>query len=115
PRAADPDGRSAAPVWLRLHRDVVEREMLAVEADPVPAPERAADLEHLEEASDAGVPGHACGGELLADGRGIGGDADPEDHAALGDAVERADDLGEHHGVAQGGPQDGGAEGPPPG
>src|SRR5262249_7869147 len=86
---------------LRLYGDVMEREVLAAEADVIAAPQRSTDLERLEKAPDATLERHADGLELLPDGWRVCRNADAEDHAALGDAVQRADDVGEHHRIAQ--------------
>src|SRR5262249_22248903 len=101
PTAADPDWWTTGTMWLRLHGDVVEREVLAAEADVIAAPQRSTDLERLEKAPDATLEWHADGLELLPDGRGVRGNADAEDHAALGDAIQRADDVGYHHRSAE--------------
>src|SRR5205807_8677600 len=95
PAATDPDRRPTGARRLRLHGDVVEREVLAVKPDVVAAPEGAADLERLEKAAHAAVPRHAGGGELLPDRGRVGGDGDAEDDAALGHAIERADHVSE--------------------
>ena len=108
--ATDPDRRTTRAMRLGLHRDVVQREMLAAEAHAVAGPQRATDLQRLEEAADAALPRHADGGELPADRRRVGGDADAEDHAALRHAVERADDVRQRHGIAQRGQQHAGAQ-----
>src|SRR5438034_5743227 len=108
--AADPDRRATGTMRLRLHGDVVEREVLAAEADVVTGPQRATDLEHLEESSDPTLERHADGLELLPDGRRVGRNADAQDHAALGHSVERADDMGQHDGIAQRGQEDRRAE-----
>src|SRR5438445_422120 len=100
PAAADPDRRAARPLRLGLHRDVLQREVLAAEAHVVAPPERLTDLDRLEESSDPVLEGNAGGGELLADRRVVGGEADPEDDAPIGHAVERADDVRQHHRVA---------------
>src|SRR5438067_835435 len=104
PAPVDRRRQSAArsgPRPRRLHRGVVEREVLAGERHVIAAPQRATDRERLEKAPDATLPRHAGGGEFLADRRRVGGDADAEDDAALGDAVERADDVRKHDGIAQ--------------
>src|SRR5262249_6015122 len=98
--AADPDRGPTGTMRLRLDGDVVEREVLAAEADVVAAPQRAADLEHLEESSDPTLERHADGLEFLPDGRRVGRDADAQDHTALRHTVERADDVGQHDGIA---------------
>src|SRR5262249_56370978 len=94
-------GGPAGAVRLRLDGDVVESEVLAREADPVARPERATDLEDLEETSDPALERHAHRGELATNGRRVGGDADTEDDAPFGRAIQRADDVGEHDGLAQ--------------
>ena len=99
--AADPERRATRPLGLGLHRDVLEREVLAAEAHVVPPPQGLTDLERLQEPPDATLEGNARGGELLADRRIVGGDADPEDDATLGGAVEGADDVRQHDRVAQ--------------
>src|SRR5207245_1725500 len=107
---ADPDRWATGTMWLRLDGDVVEREVLAAEADVVAGPQRATDLEHLEESSDPTLEWHADGLELLPDGRCVGRNADAQDHTALGHTVERADDVGQHDGIAQRGQEDRRAE-----
>src|SRR5439155_18280570 len=103
-------GRAARAVRLRLHRDVVEREVLAAEAHVVPPPERLTDLDRLEESPDAPLERNAGGRELFADRRIVGGEADAEDDAALRGAVERADDVHQDDGVAQRRQEHAGAE-----
>src|SRR5439155_1125264 len=98
---ADPDRWATGTMWLRLDGDIVEREVLAAEADVVAGPQRATDLEHLEESSDPTLEWHADGLELLPDGRCVGRNADAHDHAPLGHTVERAGDVGQHGGVAR--------------
>src|SRR5207302_3631512 len=66
PAAADPDRRAAGPMRLRLHRDVLEREVLAAEAGAVLPPQGAADLDRPQEASDAAAPRQAPRPEPLA-------------------------------------------------
>jgi hypothetical protein len=88
---------------LGLHRDVVEREVLAGEADVIAAPEGLADLDRLEESPHAPIERHAGGCEFLADRRIVRGEAHAEDDAPFGGAIERADDVREHDGIAQGG------------
>ena len=113
--AADPDRRAARPVGLGLHRHVVEREVLALKAHVIATPERLTDLERLEKAADPPLEGHAGGGELLADRRIVGGEADAQDDAALRRAIERADDMGQHHRIAQRRQEHTGAEAHAPG
>src|SRR5262245_15726069 len=100
---ADPDRRAARTMGLGLHRDVVEREVFAGEAHVIAAPERLADLDRLEESPYPPIERHAGGGEFLADRRIVRGEAHAEDDAAFGGAIERADDVREHDGIAQGG------------
>src|SRR5258705_7569650 len=73
-------------------------------------PERLADRDRLEESPDPSLEGHAGGGEFLANRRIVGGEAHAENDAALGGAVERADDVREHDGIAQGGQEHARAE-----
>ena len=100
PAAPDPDGRPARAMGLGVHGDVLEGEVLAVEAHAVAAPQGLADLQDLQEAADAPLEGNADVLELLADGRGVARDANAEDDPALRDAVERGHDLGEDDGLA---------------
>ena len=86
---------------LRLHRDVLQREVLAAEAHVVALPQRLTDLDRLEESPDPPLEGNARGRELFADRRIIGGEADSEDDTPLGGAVERADDVGQDDRIAQ--------------
>src|SRR5439155_327445 len=86
PAAADPDGRASGLLRLRLHRDVLEREVLAAEADVIAAPQRPTDLERLEEPADAALERNTRRRELSADGRIVGGEAHPEDDPAFGRA-----------------------------
>src|SRR5262249_6903006 len=101
PAAADPDRRTARTVRLGLHRDVVEREVLAREAHVITAPQRLADLDGLEEASDPALERHAGRRELFADRRIVGGEAHAQDHAALRGAIQGAHDVGQDDRVAQ--------------
>jgi len=87
--------------------------VLAVEADVVAAPQGLADLEELEEAADAPLEGHPHVLELLADVRHVARDAHAQDDPSLRDAIERADDMGEDHGLAQSGQEHGRAQAHP--
>ena len=107
--ASDPDRRSARAMRCRAEHATFDFPA-PVPVDGPARPERTRQRQTFNESADPLLEGNARSLELRAGGRPVGGDADSQDHAALGDAIERGHLLREHDGIAKGRKQHGGAE-----
>jgi hypothetical protein len=82
----------------------------AIPVHRLAGPQGPAERQAFDHPADTLVEWHAGGLELGADVRQVGGNADPQDQPALGDAVERRDLLREDDGIAERRQQHRGAE-----